>query len=191
LRAIIDSSTDLPTPEPAKMPMRWPWQQVTKVLSARTPRSIGLPTRRRVCAAGGGDLNGYGNGPDGKGPFPSIGRPIASTTRPSQPSLGRTAARTADTTARQPRRTPSSGANGISSAFPPEKPTTSQGMAWPGVSIVTRAPTDMVCSGPATSTIRPRTPTTRPYTSQPSSSSICSSKALMPGARPVTYFYAS
>ena len=36
------------------MPMRWPWQQVMKVLSARTPRSIGAPTRRRACAAGGG-----------------------------------------------------------------------------------------------------------------------------------------
>ena len=53
---------------------------------------------------------------------------MALTTRPSQACDGRTAARTADTTARQPRRTPSSGANGISSALPPEKPTTSQGI---------------------------------------------------------------
>ena len=70
---------------------------------------------------------------------------------------------TADTTARQPRRTPSSGANGISSAFVPVKPTTSQGIALaPAVSITTRAPTDIAWIGPATSTIRPRTPTTRP-----------------------------
>jgi hypothetical protein len=32
------------------------------------------------------------------------------------------------TTARQPRRTPSSAANGIASAWPPEKPTTSHGI---------------------------------------------------------------
>ena len=91
---------------------------------------------------------------------------MALTTRPSQACDGRTAARTPDTTARQPRRTPSSGANGISSALPPEKPTTSQGIGtglpWTRVSITTRAPTDMACSGPATSTINPRTPTTRP-----------------------------
>ena len=35
------------------------------------------------------------------------------------------------TTARQPRRTPSSAANGMASAWPPGKPTTSQGMAGP------------------------------------------------------------
>ena len=42
---------------------------------------------------------------------------MALTTRPSQPCDGRTAPGAADTTARQPRRTPSSGANGISSAL--------------------------------------------------------------------------
>ena len=63
--------------------------------------------------------------------MPSIGSPIALTTRPSQPADGRTAPATEVTTARQPRRTPSSGANGISSAFAPEKPTTSQGYARP------------------------------------------------------------
>ena len=35
------------------------------------------------------------------------------------------------TTARQPRRTPSSAAKGMASAWPPWKPTTSQGMARP------------------------------------------------------------
>ena len=58
LRASIDSSTDLPTPEPEKMPMRWPWQQVMKVLSARTPRSSGAPTAQRSCAGGGDARNG-------------------------------------------------------------------------------------------------------------------------------------
>jgi hypothetical protein len=163
LRASIESSTDLPTPEPAKMPMRCPRQQVRKVLSARTPRSSGAPTRRRAWAGGGALRKGAGEGPGGSGPLPSTGSPMALTTRPSQPAEGRTAAGTEVTTAPQPRRTPSSAANGISSAFAPVKPTTSHGMTGPApVSISTRAPTDMAWIGPATSTNRPRTPTTRP-----------------------------
>jgi hypothetical protein len=85
------------------------------------------------------------------------------TTRPSQAALGRAAAGAEVTSALQPRRTPSSGANGINSAFAPVKPTTSHGMKRPPpVSMITRAPTDMAWIGPATSTIRPRTETTRP-----------------------------
>src|ERR1044071_3418576 len=86
---------------------------------------------------------------------------MALSTRPSQVSVGRTAARTPETNARQPRRTPSSVANGISSACPPENPTTSQGIGPAGVSITTRAPTDIACSGPDTPTITQRTPTPR------------------------------
>jgi hypothetical protein len=67
-----------------------------------------------------------------------------------------------DTTARQPRRTPSSAANGMASAWPPAKPTTSQGIRAGPVSMVNRAPTDIAWMGPATSTIKPRTETTRP-----------------------------
>lgn len=46
-RAIIDRMVDLPTPEPAKMPMRCPWQIVVKELRARTPRSSLPPMRVR------------------------------------------------------------------------------------------------------------------------------------------------
>ena len=163
LRASIDSSTDLPTPEPEKMPMRWPRQTVRNVLSARTPRSSGAPTRMRACAGGGELRNGYGAGPAGKGPRPSIGSPMALMTRPSQRSEGRTALAPEVTSALQPRRTPSSAAKGMASAWPPWKPTTSQGIGCPTpVSMVSRAPTDMAWIGPATSTISPRTPTTRP-----------------------------
>src|SRR5713226_8668488 len=63
LRASMESSTDLPTPDPAKMPMRCPRQQVMKALSARTPRSSGAPTRRREWAGGGVLRNGQGDGP--------------------------------------------------------------------------------------------------------------------------------
>ena len=88
---------------------------------------------------------------------------MALTTRPSQRSDGRMVPAAVATTARQPRRTPSSAANGMASAWPPEKPTTSHGIAGPmPVSIDSRAPTDMAWIGPATSTISPRTPTTRP-----------------------------
>ena len=118
--------------------------------------------RRRACAGGGVPRNGYGTGPDGSGPLPSIGSPMALTTRPSQPCEGRTEPGTENTTARQPRRTPSSGANGISRALGPANPTTSHGIGLPAVSIITRAPTDMAWIGPATSTSRPRTPITRP-----------------------------
>src|SRR5262245_10064938 len=78
-----------------------------------------------------------------------------------QPADGRTAAGDALTMARQPRRTPSSAAKGISKALGPENPTTSQGIG-ALASMTMRAPTDMAWIGPATSTIRPRTPTTRP-----------------------------
>src|SRR4029077_3205717 len=90
LRASIDSSTDLPTPEPAKMPSRWPRQQVRNVFSARTPRSSGAPTRLRECAGGGELREGTGDAPTGKGPLPSIGSPIALSTRPSHSGDGRT-----------------------------------------------------------------------------------------------------
>src|SRR3974390_3829993 len=72
LHASIDSSTDLLTPEPEKMPMRWPRKQVTKVkvLSPRTPRSSGPPP--------GGELrNGKGDGPSTNGLCPSIGSRLA------------------------------------------------------------------------------------------------------------------
>src|SRR5204863_41488 len=108
LRASIDSKTDLPTPEPAKMPSRWPRQQVRKVLSARTPRSSGRPTRLRECAGGGVLRNGIGDGPCDNGPLPSIGSPIALRTRPSQAACGRTWLAALAITARQPRLTPSS-----------------------------------------------------------------------------------
>ena len=88
---------------------------------------------------------------------------MALMTRPSQRSDGRTLPAAVATSARQPRRTPSSAAKGIAKAWPPEKPTTSQGITGPvPVSTDSREPTDMAWIGPATSTISPRTPTTRP-----------------------------
>jgi hypothetical protein len=104
---------------------------------------------------------------------------MALTTRPSQRSDGRMLPAAEVTIARQPRRTPSSAANGMASACPPAKPTTSQGICGPtAVSIASLVPTDMAWIGPATSTISPRTPTTRPKISTPSISTICSARAF-------------
>ena len=110
------------------MPMRWPAQMVRKVLIARTPRSSGAPDAARGHGPAA-DRPGRGgaSGPCGSGPLPSIGRPSASTTRPSQPRDGRTPATSSRTCAGQPRRTPSRAPNGIASARSPEKPMISHG----------------------------------------------------------------
>ena len=42
LRAIMDKRVDLPTPEPAKIPIRWPLPMVIKPLMDLTPTSTGL-----------------------------------------------------------------------------------------------------------------------------------------------------
>lgn len=52
-RAIMESSVDLPTPDPEKIPMRWPRQQVRNAFMERTPRSIFSPMRWRACEGGG------------------------------------------------------------------------------------------------------------------------------------------
>ena len=51
--AIIDIKVDLPTPEPAKIPIRCPLHTVKKVLTALTPKSTFPFTRLRNCAGGG------------------------------------------------------------------------------------------------------------------------------------------
>ena len=162
-RASIDISDDLPTPEPAKMPMRWPRQQVRKVLMARTPRSIFLPTRWRVWAGGGLLRIGTGCEPLSGARSPSTGSPRALTTRPSQWSEGKTEARSSLTSASQPRPTPSRVPSGISSALPCRKPTTSHGTRrWSRAIRVQRPLTDSSFSIPATSTSSPWIPETRP-----------------------------
>ena len=50
--ASMASSVDLPTPEPAKMPRRWPKQSGVKMSMTRTPVFKAMPTRCRDSAAG-------------------------------------------------------------------------------------------------------------------------------------------
>ena len=82
------SRVDLPTPEPAKMPMRWPAQSGVKKSMTRTPLFIGRFTRSRVMAAGGSASIGTERGPSSRGPRPSTGAPRALITRPFQERCG-------------------------------------------------------------------------------------------------------
>ncbi len=53
-RAIMPSSVDLPTPEPAKMPRRWPRPQGTSASIARTPSDDALLDRAGAPSGRGG-----------------------------------------------------------------------------------------------------------------------------------------
>ena len=51
-RVIIESSVDFPTPDPAKMPMRWPRPHGISVSIARTPSGSWVSIMRRVSGWG-------------------------------------------------------------------------------------------------------------------------------------------
>ena len=88
-RAIMPSSVDLPTPEPAKMPSRWPRPHGTSASSARTPRSSRSSMRVRCSGDGGRPATARSDRRSSAGP-PSIGRPRPSSTRPRSASPTRT-----------------------------------------------------------------------------------------------------
>ena len=124
----MPSSVVLPTPEPAKMPMRWPRPQGTRPSSARTPsgsgRSIRGAERHRRRRHRRPPLRARRR----SGRRPSIGWPSPSSTRPSSS--------VADDDAEATRRWRSRGCrgrcrrispSGISSVRPSRKPTTSAG----------------------------------------------------------------
>ena len=82
----MPSSEDLPTPEPAKMPRRWPRPQGTRASSARTPSVTRSWMRGRTSGSGGeASAARVRTRPSGLiGPRPSIGRPSPSSARPEQ-----------------------------------------------------------------------------------------------------------
>ena len=84
-RAIMPSSEDLPTPEPAKMPRRWPRPQGTIASSARTPSDTRSSMRGRESGSGG-EASAGRHCVFGIGPLPSSGRPRPSSARPSSAS---------------------------------------------------------------------------------------------------------
>ena len=137
LRASIDISTDLPTPEPAKMPMRWPRHRSAKMLSARTPRSSGRRRAARMRGRRRGER--IGAGPAAAAPCRRADR--RSVDHAAEPSARRAhGCRAEFTTTVQPCRTPSSGRT-APAAHPPRKPTTSHGCTAPAGSMIARAPT--------------------------------------------------
>src|ERR1700729_3257557 len=123
-RAIMPISEDLPTPEPAKMPRRWPRPHGTSVSSARTPRLTRSLIRGRVIGSGGAPVVSRHATPSG-GSKPSKGFPRPSITRPSSgsPTATRNGRPVGCTLVPGP--IPWSSPSGISSVRPPRKPTTS------------------------------------------------------------------
>ena len=73
-RAIMPSSVLLPTPEPAKMPMRWPRPTVSTPSSARTPVAMGSSMGRRSSGLGGSAESGTRTVVP-RSPMPSMGWP--------------------------------------------------------------------------------------------------------------------
>ena len=71
-RAICPSSVDLPTPEPAKSPTRWPSPTVSSASSTRTPSGSGRLTRGRDSGSGAGRSTAHSRA-SAIGPAPSIG----------------------------------------------------------------------------------------------------------------------
>src|SRR5689334_12051453 len=153
-RAMEPSRVDLPTPEPAKMPRRWPRPQGTSASRARTPSSSRSLMRGRSIGDGGEPATTRGRQPVISAP-PSIGRPSPSSTRPSRasPTATRNGPPVGATTVpgAMPRMSPS----GMSRARPLRKPTTSAGTA------ARLRPPAMVTSSP-TSARRPVASMTRP-----------------------------
>jgi len=58
LRATMPSRVDLPTPEPEKMPTRWPLPRVSRPSMARTPVESTWLMRLRCMGLGGGPWRG-------------------------------------------------------------------------------------------------------------------------------------
>ena len=82
------SSVDLPMPEPAKMPMRWPAQSGVKKSMTLTPVFSGVRARCRRMAGGGSRSLRTGRSPWNSGAPSSMGAPSALTMRPFQEGCG-------------------------------------------------------------------------------------------------------
>ena len=158
--AIIDSSEDLPTPEPANRPMRWPRPTVTRVSSTRTPSSRGVSTRRRSRAEGAWPETGT-RAVARTGPLPSMGRPTPSSTRPSRPAPTGTDSGPPVECTGAPTRSPSRLPSGMQRATPSSTATTSAPTMRPPSRVTsTRSPT--ATGRPMTSRDSPTTERTVP-----------------------------
>ncbi|OPZ01963.1 MAG: hypothetical protein BWZ09_02615 [Alphaproteobacteria bacterium ADurb.BinA305] len=158
-RAIMPSSVDLPTPEPAKRPTRWPRPSGMNVSTARIPVGIASLMRSRRRALGRVEVVGTTAGR--KRP-PSIGRPSPSSTRPRRFSPGSGSIGRSPATTLQPACSPSMSPSGMSRTVWCRKPTTSAWSAEPSRSDLITQMSPSPTLGPSASTMSPATPVTRP-----------------------------
>src|SRR4051812_23427766 len=162
-RAIMPMSDDLPTPEPAKMPRRWPWPHGTSESRARTPSEMRSWMRGRVSGSGGDALAGRRGVVSAISPRPSIGRPRPSRTRPSRSMPTGTSRWRPIAVTGLPGPMPAISPSGMSSVRRARKPTTSAGTGGRPrpVPISQTSPTST--SRPEASTMSPIRSETRPW----------------------------
>ena len=86
LRAICPISVDLPTPEPAKRPMRCPSPTVSSPSMSATPSESGCVDALALEGVGAVAVDGPLDQPSSGSGLPSMGSPRPSSTRPSSPS---------------------------------------------------------------------------------------------------------
>ena len=90
VEVIIANNVDLPTPEPAKIPIRWPKQSGVNISITLTPVRNPLPTRALLRAGTACVSTGIFPGPVATGPKSSMASPNALTTRPFHDLSGET-----------------------------------------------------------------------------------------------------
>ena len=148
-RASMPISVDLPTPEPAKMPRRWPLMRGVKMSIALTDVLTGSRMRPR-CIAGSGRVSAtQSRGPFSRAPSPSQGRPNASRVRPFQLAAGASVTGPVrQATVRTP--LPSFTAKGFTVAAFSSMRTTSPSSSPSGPWLITQSPSRTKGESPAT-----------------------------------------
>ena len=134
LRVIIDSSDDLPTPEPAKTPMRWPRPTGVNASRTRTPSGSRVVMRPRASGDGASTSTSPHAVTGGAG-RPSSGAPVGSTTRPSRARPSGTRARVPAARAVTPTASPAVPRSGVQLSRVPEAATTSASTAARAVAV--------------------------------------------------------
>ena len=160
LRVIMPINVLLPTPDPPKMPTRWPRPTVNMASSTRMP----VPSGVRMGARSSGERTApsRGRSTETAGGRPaSIGAPSAFSTLPISAGPTSISGLTPRAATGSPRRMPSVVSTGMESTFEPRKPMTSARCGRPNWSCISQhSPTE--ASGPADSMVWPTDSTTCP-----------------------------
>ena len=159
--ANIPSNVDFPTPDPAKMPIRWPFPRVISPSTAFTPSGSGSVIISLESGSGEGASILYVSVPMYS--LPSIGLPSPSNVRPSISSPTETESGYPMFSTIQPEPIPSVVSKGIRSVFPSLKPITSAMInLFSSLSTIIRHKSSSLASGPLLSIVSPTTLTTFP-----------------------------